>query len=109
MSTSKRYPLFLLSFVVLVHLAATAGAACKATVSKRKFEGAQRTIITLENDRIVAEIVPELEGRVCRYADKSRPASAFEALDDCPYHFAGRWEGKPFTYTIDAQGPERRR
>ena len=28
-------------------------------------------------------------------------------MDDCPYHYGGRWEGKPFTGRIDARGPER--
>ena len=88
-------------------VAGSAAAACKLTVATRKFEGADRTVITMENERILVEVVPELEGRISRYADKSRPASGFEWLDDCPYHYGGRWEGKPFTHRIDAQGPDR--
>ena len=88
-------------------VASSAQAACKLSVSKQKFEGAERTIVTMENDRILVDIVPELEGRIARYRDKTRPGSAFEALDDCPYHYGGRWEGKPFTHRIDAKGPDR--
>ena len=82
-------------------------AACTVTESKRKFEGAERTIVTMENERLLIEIAPDLEGRVIAYKDKTRPRSPFEWLDDCPYHYNCRWEGKPFTYRIDSKGPER--
>jgi len=95
-----------LALILLVWESA-ASAQCKLTESKRKFEGAERTIVTMENQRIIVEVVPELEGRIIRYRDKGRPASAFEWLDDCPYHFGARWEGKPFEYRIDARGPDR--
>ena len=108
MSTSTRNAAWTLALAALIQLCgATASAACKVSETKRKFEGAEHTIVTLQNDRILAEIVPDLEGRVCRYVDKSRPESAFEAVDDCPYHYGGRWEGKPFTYRIEAKGPDR--
>jgi hypothetical protein len=108
MSALRKCAFWALGLAAVLHLgAAGAVAQCKLTVSSRRFEGAQRTVITLENERILVEVVPELEGRVSRYQDKSRTHSAFESLEDCPYHFAGRWEGKPFTYRIDARGPDR--
>src|ERR1700722_8465312 len=82
-------------------------AQCQVRIGKRKFEGAERTIVTMENKKILVEIAPELEGRLIRYQDKTRPGSPLEWLDDCPYHYAGRWEGKPFTYRVDAQQPDR--
>jgi hypothetical protein len=84
-------------------------AQCTLTESRRKFEGGQRTVVHMENERIIVEIVPELEGRVIRYVDKSRssPTCGFEWLDDCPYHYGGRWEGVPFRYHVDAAGPDR--
>ncbi len=84
-----------------------AQAQCKVSTSIRKFEGAERTIITMENDRIALEIAPDLEGRVISYRDKSRQDSPFECLDDCPYHYGCRWEGKPFTYKIVEKGPDK--
>jgi hypothetical protein len=73
--------------------------------SIRKFEGAERTIVTMENERVVVEVAPSLEGRLIRYADKSKPSTPLEWLDDCPYHYNGRWEGKPFTHEIVSRGP----
>ena len=61
----------------------------------------------MENERILVEMVPELEGRISRYVDKTKTSSGFEWLDDCPYHYGGRWKGKPFTYRIDSTGPDR--
>jgi hypothetical protein len=125
MITSKRMPLFprplregvgggvgvgvaLRVAIAIIALATSASfAACTVTEAKRKFEGSERTIITLENDRIIVEIAPDLEGRVISYKDKSKATSAFECLDDCPYHYGCRWEGKPFTYRIDSKGPDR--
>ncbi|MCY3022723.1 MAG: hypothetical protein NTW87_27405, partial [Planctomycetota bacterium] len=82
-------------------------AECKVTESKRKFEGAERTIVTLENERIIVEIAPDLAGKVFRYQEKDKKTTPFEWLDDCPYHYGGRWEGKPFTYQIADKGPNR--
>jgi hypothetical protein len=96
--------------VVLISLllcCGTAHAECKLTETKRKVEGAERVVYTLENERILVEVVPELAGRVSRYVDKTKEKSAFEWLDDCPYHYACRWEGKPFTGQADARGPNR--
>ena len=93
--------------VFLVLWAAPGWAECKLTETRRVFQGAERTIVTMENERIVVEIVPELDGRIARYADKSKTSSAFEWLDDCPYHYGARWEGKPFTHRIEARGPDR--
>jgi hypothetical protein len=93
--------------IVALSPAASATAACKVTVAQQKFEGAERTVVTMENDRIVVDVVPVLEGRVSRYLDKARPTCPFEWVDDCPYHYGGRWEGKPFTYKIDEKGPDR--
>ncbi len=95
--------------IAIVSLAcfSSAFAECKVTESVRKFEGAERTIVTMENERVVVEIAPSLEGRLIRYAEKSKPATPLEWLDDCPYHYNGRWEGKPFTHQIDQTGPER--
>jgi hypothetical protein len=87
--------------------AATAGAVCRAVESRRQYEGTERTIVTLENERIIVEVVPELGGRVIRYADKTSERSAFEWLDDCPYHYGCRWEGKPFTHALGERGPDR--
>jgi hypothetical protein len=87
--------------------AVTAGAACFAVESRRHYEGTERTVVTLENERITVEVVPELGGRVIRYADKTRERSAFEWLDDCPYHYGCRWEGKPFTHAVGERGPDR--
>jgi len=95
------------AFLTLSLLGSVVFAECKLTETRRKYQGAERTIVTLENERILVEVVPELEGRIARYADKARPASAFEWLDDCPYHYGARWEGKPFTHRVDAKGPER--
>src|SRR5450759_1927013 len=79
-------------------VAPAALAQCKVSTATRKFEGAERTIITMENERILGEIAPDLEGRIVTYKDKKRPGSPFECLDDCPYHYGARWDGKPFTY-----------
>ena len=95
------------SLLALVLFTSGLFAACSVREEKRKFEGAERTIVTLENDRIIVEIAPDLEGRVIAYRDKSKKTSAFECLDDCPYHYGCRWEGKPFGYRIDSKGPER--
>ena len=80
---------------------------CKVTESTRLFEGAQRQIITLENERVMVEVAPTLEGRIISYRDKLTPKTPFEWLDDCPYHYGARWEGKPFTYQITEQTAER--
>jgi len=98
--------------VVLLLLAGSfwtdfSAAQCTLSVATRKFEGAERTIVTMENPRILVEVVPELEGRISRYVDKSKSSTAFEWLDDCPYHYGGRWEGKPFTHRIQSKGPQR--
>ncbi|HUS90240.1 MAG TPA: hypothetical protein VM695_00275, partial [Phycisphaerae bacterium] len=97
------------AFAAAVALAGAAPglAECRISVEKRRFEGAERTIIRMENERIAVEVVPELEGRLSAYRDKSRPSCAFEWLDDCPYHYGGRWEGKPFTWRLDDKGPKR--
>ena len=42
----------------------------KLTQATRKFEGADHAVVTMENDKILVEVVPELEGRVSRYVDK---------------------------------------
>ncbi len=60
----------------------------------------------LENPKIIVEVVPELEGRVIRFQDKSRTGTPFEWLDDCPYHYQGRWEGMPFSYKVNSKGAE---
>jgi hypothetical protein len=92
---------------VLLLLSATAvRAQCVLTETRRKFEGAEHTVVHMENERIVVEVVPELEGRIIKYADKTRPASGFEWLDDCPYHYGGRWEGVPFQYHVNSKGPK---
>lgn len=95
------------ALLAAVLLPSSAWAQCKLTESIRKVEGAERALITMENERILVEVIPELSGRIHRYQDKSRTDTPFEWLDDCPYHYGGRWEGKPFTYRIDARGPER--
>ena len=82
-------------------------AECKLSEARRKVEGAERTVYTLENERILVEVVPELAGCVSRYVDKTKEKSAFERLDDCPYHYGCRWEGKAFTGQVEARGPER--
>lgn len=82
-------------------------AECKLTEVKRNFEGAERTIIVMENERILVEVVPELEGRVITYRDKSKKETGFEFLDDCPYHYGGRWEGKAFDYKVIERGPQK--
>lgn len=88
-------------------LACTAWGECKVSEAPRKFEGAERNIVTMENERILVEIAPTLEGRLIRYQDKSKPGSPLEWLDDCAYHYNGRWEGKPFTHRVEARGPEK--
>lgn len=88
-------------------LASWARAECKLTETKKKVEGAERTVYTLENERILVEVVPDLSGRISRYVDKTKEKSAFEWLDDCPYHYACRWEGKLFIGQADARGPDR--
>jgi hypothetical protein len=101
---------FMRQAVLLAALALAAlpaWAECKLTEGKRKVEGAERVVYTLENERILVEVVPELAGRVTRYVDKTKEKSAFEWLDDCPYHYGCRWEGKAFTGQVDARGPER--
>ena len=97
------------AFLALLLFTPTLFSQCTLTESKRKFEGGERTVVHMENDRIIVEIVPELEGRVIKYVDKSRTSATcgFEWLDDCPYHYGGRWEGVPFKYHIDATGPDR--
>ncbi len=100
-----RFALIAISFSpVFVSLAS---AQCTLTEGVRKFEGAERKIVRMENEKIIVEVAPELEGRIITFQDKSRKGTPFEWLDDCPYHFAGRWEGVPFTYKIDAKGPDR--
>ncbi|HET6247473.1 MAG TPA: hypothetical protein VFE47_07250 [Tepidisphaeraceae bacterium] len=109
-STSPAIRTSALGAVLLVFLGAqTLFAQCTLTETKRKFEGAEHTIIRMENQRIIVEVVPELEGRIITYTDKSRksPTSGFEWLDDCPYHYGGRWEGEPFQYKILSRGPDR--
>jgi len=97
----------MLCALVLALLCGTVLAECKLTETRRKVDGAERTVYTLENERILVEVVPELSGRVSRYVDKTKEKSAFEWLDDCPYHYGCRWEGKAFTGQVDARGPER--
>ena len=63
-----------LAFGFLAFISA-AFAECKVTESVRKFEGAERTIVTMENERIVVEVAPTLEGRIIRYADNSKPGT----------------------------------
>jgi hypothetical protein len=106
MRTSRHAAIAALVFLAGLS-ALPAHAECKLTEGKRKVEGAERVIYTLENDRILVEVVPELAGRVTRYVDKTKDKSAFEWLDDCPYHYGCRWEGKAFTGQVDARGPER--
>jgi hypothetical protein len=91
--------------ILLLLSTSTVRAQCVLTESRRKFEGAEHTVVHMENERIVVEVVPELEGRIIKYFDKTRPASGFEWLDDCPYHYGGRWEGVPFQYHVNAKGP----
>ena len=91
----------------LLLIGSDALAECTLTESRRKFEGAEHNIVHMENERIIVEVVPELEGRIIKYADKTKPTSGFEGLDDCPYHYGGRWEGVPFQYHVDAKGPDR--
>ena len=93
--------------IALLVCTAPAAAAARLTESRRQFEGAERTVVTLENDRIVVDVVPECAGRIVRFADKRRDKTPFEWLDDCPYGYGARWEGKPFTYEIVASGPEK--
>ncbi len=106
-------PLPRLVLSILVAAFAVAGAApvawaqCKVSTATRKFEGTERTIVTLENERILVEVAPDLEGRIITYRDKQRAGSPFECLDDCPYHYGARWEGKPFSYRVDDKGPQR--
>ena len=94
-----------LAAFILLLAASTVRAQCVLTETRRKFEGAEHTVVHMENERIIVEVVPELEGRIIKYVDKSRPASGFEWLDDCPYHYGGRWEGVPFQYHVNAKGP----
>ncbi|HEY3321132.1 MAG TPA: hypothetical protein VGP72_11750 [Planctomycetota bacterium] len=94
-------------FAALFSLASLAHAECKVTESRRNFEGAERPIVTLENDRIVVEIAPDMAGKIFRYKEKNKNTTPFEWLDDCPYHYGGRWEGKPFTHMIGDKGPEK--
>ncbi len=93
--------------LILCVLCGYANAQCTLTESVRKFEGADRNVVRMENARIIVEVVPVLEGRVVRYTEKGKQSSPFEWLDDCPYHYGGRWEGKPFEYRIDSKGPDR--
>ncbi|MCX7933640.1 MAG: hypothetical protein N3A66_00090 [Planctomycetota bacterium] len=94
------------SLLALLCCAAPAAAAARLSESKRQFEGAERTIVALENDRIQVEVVPECAGRIVRFADKRTESTPFEWLDDCPYGYGARWEGKPFTHEVIAKGPE---
>ncbi len=87
--------------------AAGARGAATLRVEQREFSGRMREIVVIENARVRAEIVPSDSGRIAIYRDKARPESAFEWLDDCPYHYACRWEGQPFTHTLGEQGPDR--
>jgi hypothetical protein len=107
MKTPSRQTIVHLAAALPLFLAAAAPADVTVTESRRKFEGAERTVVHMENERITVEVVPELEGRVINYRDKSKPGSGFEWLDDCPYHFMGKWEGVPFSYKIDSKGPDR--
>jgi hypothetical protein len=61
--------------LALLWAADLADAACRLTTVVRKFEGAERKIVVMENDRILVEVVPELEGRVSRYVDKTKRPS----------------------------------
>ena len=97
----------LLAALLFIALSSTAFAQCKLVETTKKVDGAERTVVVMENERILVEVVPELAGRINRYQDKSRKNTPFEWLDDCPYHYGGRWEGKPFTHRIDAKGPDR--
>lgn len=94
-----------LAGVAVLILAASAHGAATIKELKREFEGRERTVVVMENDRILVEIVPSVAGRIVSYRDKSKRLSAFEWLDDCPYHYGCRWEGKPFTHQISETGP----
>lgn len=108
MRSSMKPNITAIAFIALLAFSFTLRAECTLSESRRKFEGGERTVVHMENERIIVEIVPELEGRVIKYVDKSRssPTCGFEWLDDCPYHYGGRWEGVPFQYQIGARGPD---
>jgi hypothetical protein len=93
--------------LALAFVSSSLHAECKVTETKRKFEGAERVILTLENERVIVEIAPELAGKIFRYQEKDKKTTPYEWLDDCPYHYGGRWEGKPFTYEVADKGPNR--
>ena len=92
---------------VLVLAAPALRAECKVTETKRLFEGAEHKIVTLENSRIIVEVVPEVGGKIIRYELKDKKQKLFSWLDDCPYHYMCRWEGVPFTYKVGSKGPDK--
>ena len=48
-------------------------AECKLSESRRKFEGAEHTIITLENARILVEIAPSWKAASCGLSTRPGP------------------------------------
>ena len=101
--TSRAIPIS----VAVIFLAASVHGAVTIKETTRKFEGRVQTIVVMENDRILVEVAPSVAGRIITYRDKSEKLSAFEWLDDCPYHYGCRWEGKPFTHEIVETGPDK--
>ncbi len=82
-------------------------AACSVSETTRKIGTVEQRVMVMENDRIRIEIAPELAGKILVYQDKRRPATPFEEMDDCPYHYSGRWESKGFTGAFSERGPDR--
>lgn len=81
----------------------------------------EATILTLENNRISLDIVPEVGGNILKYHDKQSPnfkqdkahsdwwgnsADAFQRMDDS-FGDSGQWKPEPHTYSIDEHGPRR--
>ncbi len=101
----------LIAVVVLIATSTLGGApltgACSVREERRVVAGAERTVVMLANDRIEVELVPEMAGTITRYALVGATQTPFEFLDDCPYHYACRWEGKAFTHAVVDAGPAR--
>src|SRR6187549_69973 len=97
--------------ILILGLATLAGAAAQAACSvseiTRKIGSVEQRILVMENDRIRVEIAPDLAGKVLVYRDKRREATPFEEMDDCPYHYAGKWESRQFKGAFTERGPER--
>lgn len=91
--------------IAALALASAAAAAPALRVENREFNGRPRDIVVMENDRVLVEVVPSDSGQIAAFRDKTRAESAFEWFDDCPYHYACRWEGFPFEYTTDTATP----